>query len=663
VSEDGIQLIRRCAMKLTTRLVQHATVSLCLTAALCLAAQAQELSHVRIVRLGFAEGVVTVHRPDVGEWATASVNTPIQEGFKVATDQGGFAEIEFENASTARIGQETLLEFTQLALLPSGGKVNHMSLEQGYATFNVIPESDDVYEVTVGTATLTAKEKSRFRVDMDGGMLQVKVFKGSVEIMSPEGTGTLGKNAVLDIRPGSDQPFEISQGIKKDNWDEWVEDREERTEMVRNMGVHRALGGFSNNTSDLLWGAMDLMYYGTWISDPSYGYGWVPTVGLGWTPYTQGRWCWYPGMGYTWIGNEPWGWLPYHYGSWMYTSGFGWSWFPTGGFGTWSPASVNWYQGSGWVGWSPRWNGAGDQCPHNAGCVAIASDSSVSGGRTIQPTDLRWGRSFDLGRPVERVGLEPERDAMLTGRSQDPSRGFGRGLAGGDSTGTGRQAGMTVIGGTGGSAPSTGAPGVVYDPASRSYVNNPAAHAAPPTPATPSAPAVSRGFGRDVSSGGSRPGPANNYPAFPVQAGGRQSGASPRGEASTSGSSSDNSDWIRSNAVGWGNGRNNSSSSSDSSASSGGKSDSGSRATSSSSSSATSGGGRSASSNSGGGSGNGSSSGGRSSSGSSGGNSGSFGGGRSSGGGSSGGFGGGGGRSSGGGGGSTGGGGGGRAPR
>ncbi|MBI4164498.1 MAG: FecR domain-containing protein, partial [Acidobacteria bacterium] len=297
-------------MKSTGRLVHHASGYVCLAAALCITARAQELSHARIVRLSFTEGAVTVHRPDVGEWATASVNTPIQEGFKVATDQGGFAEIEFENASTARIGQETLLEFTQLALLPSGGKVNHMNLVQGYATFNVILENDDVYEVTVGTSTLTAQGKTRFRADLDGGTLQVKVFKGSVEIMSPEGTGTLGKNTVLAIRPGTDQPFEISQGIQKDNWDEWVEDREERTEMVRNMGTPRVLGGFPNNTNDLLWGAMDLMYYGTWFSDPNYGYGWMPRVGPGWSPYSQGRWVWYPGWGYTWIGYEPWGWLP-----------------------------------------------------------------------------------------------------------------------------------------------------------------------------------------------------------------------------------------------------------------------------------------------------------------------------------------------------------------
>ncbi|HLW79771.1 MAG TPA: hypothetical protein VKU44_09265, partial [Terriglobia bacterium] len=40
-------------------------------------------SHARIVRLSFVEGTVTVQRPDLPDWSTAPVNTPIQEGFKL----------------------------------------------------------------------------------------------------------------------------------------------------------------------------------------------------------------------------------------------------------------------------------------------------------------------------------------------------------------------------------------------------------------------------------------------------------------------------------------------------------------------------------------------------------------------------------------------------
>ena len=608
---------------------QHAIVHFCLAASFCLAAHAEELSHARIVRLSFAEGGVSVHRPDVEEWAAAAVNTPLQEGFKVATDEGGFAEIEFENASTARIGQGTILEFTQLALHPSGSKINRMNVIQGYATFRVIPEEGDVYEVTAGTATLTPQDKSLFRVDLDGGALQVKVFQGSVEIMSPEGNGTLGKNSVLFIRPENEQPFEISYGIQKDSWDEWVEDREERVQMVRSMGVHRAFTGYSNNVTDLLWGAMDLMYFGTWINDPTYGYGWVPTVGLGWSPYTNGRWAWYPGYGYTWIGFEPWGWLPYHYGAWTFNPGVGWCWFPSGGFETWSPALVHWYQGNNWVGWSPRWAGGRDfhdLCPRSQGCIATTSGDAFTGGRRINPDDIQWRSPFESGRPIERVGLEPGPSALLPGTARDSSRAFGRGTAPGGATATQSDPGFTVIGGVRGGRQAAGSPGIAFDSASGSYVQNHEASPTTPAQVAPNSGEFAREHTQAGAAAGSRPAPTNNYPAYP-SSWGRQPGAAPRSGRATGSSASDKPDWIRSNAVGWGNPRTDNSSGSASSNESRGSTANSGRSSPGSNSSATSGGNRPNGGDSGGWGGSGSNGGSRGSTGSSSGNSGGWGGG------------------------------------
>ena len=49
--------------------------------------------------------------------------------------------------------------------------------------------------------------------------------------------------------------------------------------------------------------------YGTWRSEPEYGYVWYPRVATGWRPYTQGSWAWTP-YGWTWVPNERWGWGP-----------------------------------------------------------------------------------------------------------------------------------------------------------------------------------------------------------------------------------------------------------------------------------------------------------------------------------------------------------------
>jgi hypothetical protein len=447
---------------------------------------AEGYSHVRIVRLSFTEGEVTVQRPDVAEWSTAPVNTPIQEGFQLSTAESGFAEVEFENSSTARLGQLSLLEFTQLALMPSGGKVNRLTLHQGYATFNVIPEGEDFYEVKAGSATLTPSGKTRFRVDFEEGALQVKVFKGSVEILSPEGTGTLGKDTVLEVRPGTDQPFLISQGITKDAWDEWVEERENRVQIARSQGP--AVPS-SSAVSDLLYGWMDLMSFGNWYSLPGYGWGWAPMADYGWAPFTFGRWCWYPGFGYVWISSEPWGWLPYHYGTWIYQPGLGWCWIP-GDFGFWSPGVVNWYRGRGWIGWapmSPRLGGTQNNCPQPQGCVTRVNDDTLRSGRPVHPNRLREVDAPE-GRPIARPNIDPDRAGMLPGAPQRQ--------AGALSGARGGRPERAVPWAATGGAP---AGGIVYDSEQRRYVNSSGSGGAP---------AVNAPTGRL-----GRPGPVQNYSA------------------------------------------------------------------------------------------------------------------------------------------------------
>lgn len=378
-------------------------------------AWAQVYSHARIVRLSFVEGTVTVQRPDVPEWGSAPVNTPIQEGFKLATAGDSFAEVEFENTSTARLGQLSLLEFTQLALSPTGGKINRLALDQGYATFHIITGADDIFEVSAAGATLRPSGKSTFRIDLDGGVLRVEAFKGSVEVASPFGSETLAKNMLLVMRPGAQPPVEISHGITKDDWDEWVERRENIDAKLDRKRVH---GLYSADVNDLLYGWGDLWNYGMWTNIPAYGHGWIPNVPVGWSPYTYGRWCWYPGFGYTWISAEPWGWLPYHYGQWNYVAGFGWCWIP-GNFSTWSPAQVTWYQGPGWIGWTPATGGAGalvgqPGCPNPQGCALAVSSGTFQSGKPVTPANLlRVDPS--QGVAVANPDLSPTRQIMLPG--------------------------------------------------------------------------------------------------------------------------------------------------------------------------------------------------------------------------------------------------------
>lgn len=90
--------------------------------------------------------------------------------------------------------------------------------------------------------------------------------------------------------------------------------------------------------------------YGTWVEVGTYGRCWHPArVEVGWRPYSSGEWVW-TDCGWYWESDEPWAWACYHYGYWVTDPVFGWVWIP----GTdWGPAWVTWRSGGGYIGWAP----------------------------------------------------------------------------------------------------------------------------------------------------------------------------------------------------------------------------------------------------------------------------------------------------------------------
>jgi len=374
---------------------------------------AQSYSHARAVRLSFVEGNVTVQRPDVSAGAEAPVNTPLQEGFELSTGENSFAEVQFENGGTIRLGQLSLLKFTELELAPDGGKINHLDLRQGYATFHPL-SSDGGDSMQVGTphGTLIAQGGTRFRVDLDQDLERVEVFHGAVEVQSDLGAMTLQKESVLVMQPGASEPTVVTQGITEDDWDQWVDDREARLEMP---SAGPSPDNYPGGASEATYGWGDLQQYGNWSDVPGAGYGWTPTwVNTGWSPYSTGQWCWYPGWGYTWIGAEPWGWLPYHYGWWEFIAGMGWVWFP-GNLTNWSPGKVTWFHGPNWVGWTPfqhRKDGA-SSCGNHCGGGVVSASTFRHGG--LLGSNLMLGINPTTGQRVQAPGIIPSTTAKLAG--------------------------------------------------------------------------------------------------------------------------------------------------------------------------------------------------------------------------------------------------------
>ena len=322
-------------------------------------------SHARVVRLSYLSGTVMLKRPGSTEDEKALLNTPIQEGFELSTGGSSYAEVEFENGSTARAGERSRLLFDQLALDASGNKLNGITFEAGYGTFNFVPERrpanqhernaavslqpgrQDVYRVKIANATLNAQGKCEFRTDLAEDRYRVEVFKGSVDVAADNQSMRLDEGKVwVQETASTTLASNAEKGITKDDWDQWTGARDRQAELTgKDESVHPV---------GPVYGWSDLNTYGEWVTLSGNRFGWSPYAPAGWSPYTYGMWNSYGGMGWTWISADPWGWVTDHCGMWDFDQTFGWYWMnPMFGCGLWYPSLVNWFGGPGWYGWAP----------------------------------------------------------------------------------------------------------------------------------------------------------------------------------------------------------------------------------------------------------------------------------------------------------------------
>lgn len=309
------------------------------------ASRAGEYSHARVVRLSLAEGDVQVMNAGDAGWQKAIVNMPVREGMSISTEQGR-AEIEFESEATARIADNTVLQFTEMALA-DGNRITRLNLSQGTATIYISRTHHDTFTVQAGKLEIAVRDSSHFRIDVFEDGASVSVLKGNVEVAAAGSSERVNKGQTLAVRNDAPDQIALERNPPPDTWDRWVSDRESAIEAGRSDSQRY----FSTPVS---YGLADLSYYGGWHNFGAYGNCWQPYgVGYGWSPYYNGTWSYLPGFGFTWTSFEPWGWMPYHYGRWVFSPSFGWLWVP-GNFHAWHPGAVHWVRTMGGVGWVPQ---------------------------------------------------------------------------------------------------------------------------------------------------------------------------------------------------------------------------------------------------------------------------------------------------------------------
>jgi hypothetical protein len=287
-----------------------------------LAPAALSQSNARIVRISDVEGQVDF---DNGHgYESATINMPISEGNRLFTRADGWAEVQFEDGSTARLAPDTEIVFTELKRSYEGATITAIDLYEGEADFRVTYHDEGSFQVNARQKRLILRQSGRFRVrSVNTDPLELVVWRGEVGVHDPESGEEVAvkRNETFALDAQDVSRYDLEQGAQEDGLDQWSTQRDEF--LAKNAG-----NGESYTSSPYQYGLSDLDAYGQYYDIPGYGYMWRPNyVDADWNPYANGYWCRTP-WGFTWVSGYPWGWLPYRYGGWVFIPGYGWLWRP-----------------------------------------------------------------------------------------------------------------------------------------------------------------------------------------------------------------------------------------------------------------------------------------------------------------------------------------------
>lgn len=263
-------------------------------------------------------------RPGPGAtWEEAYGNMPVTNGYEIATEKDGFADIEVDSETYIRLGGGTAV-----AISDAGGDMVVFEYTGGSIYVSRLSDQSqiDVVFSSLFFDRIILRNQGAFRIDDTiGGTVTVAVREGWVSLIRFDKEYLIKEKEMALL----DEGIRFSMAYGEDSWDALNEKRD-----------NDILAQSSRPRIDFaVAGRYDIDRYGDWLVVPTYGYVWRPRVVLsGWAPFVYGRWVFLSPFGWTWVSLEPWGWITYHYGSWLTISNYGWVWVPSAQYRVWHPS-------------------------------------------------------------------------------------------------------------------------------------------------------------------------------------------------------------------------------------------------------------------------------------------------------------------------------------
>jgi hypothetical protein len=237
-----------------------------------------DATYAQIVRISYVEGDVRIQRgaptgkPGGAVWEKAVANLPVETGFSLATGNGR-AEIEFENASTIYLGENSVLTFNDLHET-AGIPFTELGLLSGTVSLYMHPY---VAGEKMVLHTLTNDFVSRYP---DKSYARIEAYTDALAITPLEGGDLRLPGIPRDkLAAGRTWTWQQSQLVNADGaadqgkysaWDKWVADRVAQ----RNAAVSSVLAA-SGLTAPIP-GMADMAGAGKFFDCAPYGTCWEP---------------------------------------------------------------------------------------------------------------------------------------------------------------------------------------------------------------------------------------------------------------------------------------------------------------------------------------------------------------------------------------------------
>ncbi len=179
----------------------------------------------RLAKIEYLSGKVTYRPDDAAKWTHAETNYPLGVGSQLWVEEGGRAEVRFDDGSILRVGSNSVITL-QTVYMDAEGEYTQITMNHGIATLEP-REARSVFEVNTPFLTVKTTGPSRVRIGVSDD-IEVAVSRGRANLEGPSGKTSLSSGDFVSQR-ASDTAYAIHGLPSPDSWERWNEARDRKT--------------------------------------------------------------------------------------------------------------------------------------------------------------------------------------------------------------------------------------------------------------------------------------------------------------------------------------------------------------------------------------------------------------------------------------------------